>query len=49
VLDAWNSLAQACIRLGRWDEARNAANTAIRLAPNDETANANLAESLAHR
>jgi Glycosyltransferase family 87/Tetratricopeptide repeat len=46
VLDVWNNLALACIRLQRWDEALNAANNALRLAPNDETANANLAELL---
>ena len=49
VLDAWNNLALACIQLQRWDEALNAANTAVRLAPNDETANARLAELLARR
>jgi len=49
VLDAWNNLALACIRLQRWDEALNAANNAIRLAPNDETANASLAELLGRR
>lgn len=49
VLDAWNNLALACIQLQRWDEALNAANNALRLAPNDETANASLAELLNHR
>jgi hypothetical protein len=49
VLDAWNDLALACIQLQRWDEALNAANNAVRLAPNDETANANLAELLSRR
>jgi hypothetical protein len=44
VLDAWNNLALACIQLQRWDEALNAANNAVRLAPNDETAIANLTE-----
>jgi hypothetical protein len=46
---AWNSLAQACMQLGRWDEALNAANNAVRVAPNDETANADLAELLGRR
>lgn len=49
VLDAWNNLALACIQLRRWDEALNATNNAVRLAPNDETANANLAELLSRR
>ena len=49
VLDVWNNLALACIQLRRWDEALNAANNAVRLAPNDETANANLAELLGRR
>jgi tetratricopeptide (TPR) repeat protein len=49
VLDAWNNLALACIQLQRWDEALNAANNAVRLAPNDETANASLAELLSRR
>ena len=49
VLDAWNNLALACIQLQRWDEALNAANNAVRLAPNDETANASLSELLSHR
>ena len=49
VLDVWNNLALACIQLQRWDEALNAANNAVRLAPNDETANANLAELLGRR
>jgi cytochrome c-type biogenesis protein CcmH/NrfG len=49
VVAVWNSLAQACIQLGRWDEALNAANNAVRIAPGDETANANLAEVLSRR
>lgn len=49
VLDVWNSLAEACIQLARWDEAHNAANNAVRIAPDDETANANLTEVLGHR
>jgi hypothetical protein len=49
VADAWNNLARGCIQLQRWDEALNAANNAIRLAPDDETANANLAELLNRR
>jgi tetratricopeptide (TPR) repeat protein len=49
VLDAWNNLALACIQLQRWDEALNAANNAVRLAPDDEAANANLAELLRRR
>jgi hypothetical protein len=48
-LDAWNSLSLACIQLGRWDEALNAAYSALRIAPGDEIANANLAASLGHR
>ena len=47
--EAWNALAQACIRLGRRDEALNAANTAIRIAPDDEAANDNLSELLSVR
>ncbi len=46
VLDVWNALTQACIRLGRFDEALNAANNAIQIAPDDAIANANLAEVL---
>lgn len=49
VLEVWNSLAQACIQLGRWDEALNAADNAFRIAPSDETANANLTEILGRR
>jgi tetratricopeptide (TPR) repeat protein len=41
-LDAWNNLALACMKLGRWDEALNAGQNAVRIAPEDETANANL-------
>jgi tetratricopeptide (TPR) repeat protein len=48
-LDGWNSLARACLQLGRWDEALNAANVAIRIAPDDAMANANLADALSHR
>ena len=43
-VDVWNDLALACMRLGRWDEANHAAKEAIRLAPGDEVANANLAQ-----
>lgn len=49
LLEAWNNLAQACIRIKRWDEALNAANNAVRIAPDDEIANAHLAELLARR
>jgi cytochrome c-type biogenesis protein CcmH/NrfG len=42
--DAWTRLALACIPLGRREEALHAATTAVRLAPNDEAANAILAE-----
>ena len=41
-LDSWNSLTQACIQLGKWDEATNAATQAIQIAPDNETANQNL-------
>jgi len=49
LLEAWNNLTRACIQLGRWDEALNAADNAARIAPDDETANANLAELQSHR
>ncbi len=49
LVEVWNNLAIACIRLGRWDEALNAANTAVQLAPNDEMANANMAELMSRR
>jgi tetratricopeptide (TPR) repeat protein len=49
LLAVWNALAQACIQLGRWDEALNAANNAVRIAPDDETANANLADLRSRR
>lgn len=45
----WNSLGRACIQLGRWDEALNAAEAALRLAPDDEAANQNRAMALGHR
>jgi hypothetical protein len=48
-LDAWNNLALACIQLQRWDEGMNAANNAVRLAPDDQTANASLAELMNHQ
>ncbi len=48
-LYVWNSLTRACIRIGRWDEARNAADNALRLAPEDETANAQSYELENHR
>jgi hypothetical protein len=47
--DTWNSLTRACIGMRRWDEALNAASQAIRLAPDDETANANFAEVQSRR
>lgn len=37
--EAWTSLAKACIPLQRWDEGLNAAESALRLAPDDEAAN----------
>jgi tetratricopeptide (TPR) repeat protein len=49
ISDSWTRIALACIPLGRWDEALNAATTAIRLAPDDETANAVLAELQSRR
>ena len=49
VVSVWNSLTRACIGMERWDEALYAANKAARLAPQDEAANANLAEVLARR
>jgi hypothetical protein len=48
-VDVWNNLALACIRLGRWDEANNAAENAVRIAPDDEVANANLAKLMGRR
>ena len=42
--EPWTRLALACIPLGRRDEALNAAITAVRLAPDDDTANAVLTE-----
>lgn len=42
--EAWSNLALACIPLQRWEEALNAASNAVRLAPEDETANAALSE-----
>ena len=47
-VDVWNNLALACMRLGRWDEAANAAENAIRIAPDDEVANANLTQLMRH-
>ncbi len=44
VPEAWTRVALACIPLGRRDEALNAATTAVRLAPDDQTANEALAE-----
>ncbi|HVV47538.1 MAG TPA: glycosyltransferase 87 family protein [Bryobacteraceae bacterium] len=44
VPEPWTRIALGCIALGRRDEALNAATTAVRLAPEDETANAALAE-----
>ncbi len=49
LLDAWNNLARACIKLERWDEALNAAHNAVRIAPDDATANASLAELFSRR
>jgi hypothetical protein len=48
-LEAWNSLAKACLQMGRWEEALNAASQAIRIAPDNDAANDNLAEALSHR
>jgi hypothetical protein len=48
-VDVWNRLALACMRLGRWDEANNAAAAAIRIAPDDELANANFNALVGHR
>jgi cytochrome c-type biogenesis protein CcmH/NrfG len=42
--EPWTRKALACIPLGRRDEALIAAVTAVRLAPDDESANAALAE-----
>jgi cytochrome c-type biogenesis protein CcmH/NrfG len=47
--EPWTRVALACMPLGRWDEALNAATTAVRLAPDDETANAVLAELQSRR
>jgi tetratricopeptide (TPR) repeat protein len=44
VPETWTRAALACLALGRWDEALNAATTALRLAPDDEAANAVLGE-----
>jgi len=49
VSEAWTRIALACIPLGRWDEALTAATTAVRLAPDDQTANAALAELQSRR
>ena len=48
-VNAWNSLARSCIQLGRWDEAINAVSNALRIAPDDEAANYNLALVRSHR
>ena len=48
-LDPWNSLAAACMQLQRWDEALNAADNAVRIAPNDVTAIAHRTEILNRR
>jgi len=42
--EAWTDLAKACIPLQRRDEALHAAESAVRLAPDDEEANQVLAE-----
>jgi tetratricopeptide (TPR) repeat protein len=49
VLSAWNTLARACIAAGRWEEALNAANNAIRISPEDAVANATLVELYSRR
>ncbi len=49
LLDPWNSLTRACLQLGRLDEARNAVENALRLAPEDATANGNFAELQSRR
>jgi tetratricopeptide (TPR) repeat protein len=49
VPEPWTRVALACISLGRWDEALHAATTAVRLAPDDEAANAALAELQSRR
>jgi len=49
VSEAWTQIALDCIPLGRWDEALNAATTAVRLAPDDASANAVLAEAQSRR
>jgi hypothetical protein len=41
-------LSEVYYKMGRWDEALNAAKTAVRLAPDDETANAALAAAQSH-